>query len=419
MLPARKKTAFGSPKPFACSRRRRHCRQELGKRFITGEVKKIDETKLTILRPDGESQVIEVDEGTSFRNQKRESITLADIKAGDHVFGRGEVKNGVFVPQVLNLGDFSRMGRPGFRGYAARLRTAPRPGRTARMPGGFRGRLGWTTHFLSAVSWLMFPGAAGLHGLYLLRNGAPALRTSGGVQLLIAALALGGFPVAAQQTQASEERAAPARGFHIRGIVKSGNTPLPGVTVTAANSLTGKKAITSTDVDGSYSLELSGRGRYVVRAEMTAFASATQEVVLNASSPEQQANFSLVLLSRAPKPEQPGPEASAAAGTLVRDGRGTQRLSLSVDDSALRPQAAAELARQASRPRWAAWPVWPTVPTPPINRSRLPGSLGIRRISWAASAPRTSFAIACSRWALSAAGDSDRDSVVAALWARP
>ncbi len=91
-------------------------RQELGKRFIIGEIKKIDETKLTILRPDGESQVIEVDEGTSFRNQKRESITLADIKTGDHVFGRGEVKHGIFVPQVLNLGDFMRMGGLGLGG---------------------------------------------------------------------------------------------------------------------------------------------------------------------------------------------------------------------------------------------------------------------------------------------------------------
>jgi hypothetical protein len=89
--------------------------QDLGKRFISGVVKKIDETRLTILRPDGESQVIEVDESTSFRNQKSESITLADIKTGDHVFGRGAVKNGVFVPQLLNLGDFSRRARPGFR----------------------------------------------------------------------------------------------------------------------------------------------------------------------------------------------------------------------------------------------------------------------------------------------------------------
>jgi hypothetical protein len=103
-------------------------RQELGKRFIIGEVKKIDETRLTILRPDGELQVIEVDEGTSFHNQKRESITLADIKARDHVSGRGEVKNGVFVPQVLNLGDPVRMGRPG-AGGTPQNSTPPAPGK--------------------------------------------------------------------------------------------------------------------------------------------------------------------------------------------------------------------------------------------------------------------------------------------------
>ena len=116
MSSATKRTAFGSPKPIRLQPDAAALRQELGKRFIIGEVKKIDETKLTILRPDGESQVIEVDEGTSFRNQKRESITLADIKTGDHVFGRGEVKNGIFVPQVLNLGDFMRMGRLGLGG---------------------------------------------------------------------------------------------------------------------------------------------------------------------------------------------------------------------------------------------------------------------------------------------------------------
>ncbi len=82
--------------------------QGLGKEFIAGEIKTIEGTKLTILRPDGETQVIEVDEGTSFRKQNQ-SVTLADFKPGDHVFGRGTIKNGVFVPAALNLGDFSRM----------------------------------------------------------------------------------------------------------------------------------------------------------------------------------------------------------------------------------------------------------------------------------------------------------------------
>jgi hypothetical protein len=58
---------------------------------------------LTIQRPDGVTQTISVDENTSFRKDG-ESITLADLKPGDHVFGRGEIKNGVFVPAVLNLG---------------------------------------------------------------------------------------------------------------------------------------------------------------------------------------------------------------------------------------------------------------------------------------------------------------------------
>jgi len=80
----------------------------MGKEFIAGEVKSIDETKLTILRIDGQTQVIEADENTSFRKQG-ESVTLADIKPGDHIMGRGELKNGVFVPKMLRIGDFPQM----------------------------------------------------------------------------------------------------------------------------------------------------------------------------------------------------------------------------------------------------------------------------------------------------------------------
>jgi len=67
-------------------------REGMGKQFIAGEVKAIDGTKLTIARPDGQAQTIEVDENTSFR-KARESITLPDIKVGDHVFGRGAVNS--------------------------------------------------------------------------------------------------------------------------------------------------------------------------------------------------------------------------------------------------------------------------------------------------------------------------------------
>jgi len=87
-------------------------REAMGKRFIVGEIKSISGTQLTIQRPDGVSQTISVDESTSFKKQG-ESITLADLKAGDHVFGRGELKNDVFVPAELNVGDPRMMMRRG------------------------------------------------------------------------------------------------------------------------------------------------------------------------------------------------------------------------------------------------------------------------------------------------------------------
>ncbi len=86
-------------------------REQMGKKIIAGDVQKIEDTQLTIKRVDGETQVIEVDENTSFRNAKRESITLADVKVGDRVFGRGDLKDGVFVPAVLNVGAPGEMMR--------------------------------------------------------------------------------------------------------------------------------------------------------------------------------------------------------------------------------------------------------------------------------------------------------------------
>lgn len=92
-------------------------REDLGKKFILGEVKAINETKLTIARPDGQTQEIEVDENTSFK-KGQESITLPDIKVGDFVRGRGELKDNVFVPKELIVGGGRQqmrfvMGGPG------------------------------------------------------------------------------------------------------------------------------------------------------------------------------------------------------------------------------------------------------------------------------------------------------------------
>lgn len=108
-------------------------REGMGKEYITGKITAIDELKLTVLRSDNVSQVIEVDETTSFRKGGRraairpdgatppqgggvagagasvpaggggESITLADVKVGDMIAGQGSVKHGVFVPTNLTV----------------------------------------------------------------------------------------------------------------------------------------------------------------------------------------------------------------------------------------------------------------------------------------------------------------------------
>lgn len=106
----------------------------LGKTLIAGTVKAIDmdNATMTVDRPDGVSQTIGFDEGTSFRRGRAvlsiangqgfssgtngataanppataptgESITLADIKVGDRVVGPGEVKSGRFVAKELTV----------------------------------------------------------------------------------------------------------------------------------------------------------------------------------------------------------------------------------------------------------------------------------------------------------------------------
>lgn len=113
----------------------------------------------------------------------------------------------------------------------------------------------------------------------------------------------------------------------ITGTVKSGNTPLPGVTITAANTLTGKKYITSTDIDGSFKLEVGAKGRYVVRAEFSAFAPATQEILINAENRAGKADLAMTLMSRAQQAEQrqQQQQAQQAAGRMA----GLQQLALS------------------------------------------------------------------------------------------
>jgi hypothetical protein len=72
----------------------------LGKDFVAGEIKSIDAPKLSVLRSDNVTQTLELNEETSLR-KGRDSITMADIQVGDHLFARGAVENDVFVPKMI------------------------------------------------------------------------------------------------------------------------------------------------------------------------------------------------------------------------------------------------------------------------------------------------------------------------------
>jgi trimeric autotransporter adhesin len=122
-----------------------------------------------------------------------------------------------------------------------------------------------------------------------------------------------------------------ASTYQISGSVRSGKILLPGVTVVAANTLTGKKYSTVSSSNGTFQLKDLPRGRYVVRLEFMGFAALTEEVVLNPENSAGKIDAQLVLASR----QQ---EQQADFGTQA-GGRGFQSLALSSTLSALAGEA--------------------------------------------------------------------------------
>jgi hypothetical protein len=147
-------------------------------------------------------------------------------------------------------------------------------------------------------------------------------------------------PPSQNSAQQNTAQVQPAQGGTIRGTViagtagKPGGVPLPGVSVTATNTLTGKRYAAATTIDGTYAMSIPHNGRYVVRAELAGFAPVTQEVVLNGSGATAGAalvktsDFGLQLASRVAAAE--AKEAAAGASSQTR---GTQSLSFSAGDT--------------------------------------------------------------------------------------
>jgi hypothetical protein len=74
-------------------------------------VKSFNAPKITVLRTDNVTQTIELNEETSLR-KGRESVTMADIQVGDHIFARGASQGDAFTPKnvmVIEAEQWKRM----------------------------------------------------------------------------------------------------------------------------------------------------------------------------------------------------------------------------------------------------------------------------------------------------------------------
>lgn len=143
----------------------------------------------------------------------------------------------------------------------------------------------------------------------MLKKLIPITRTA------LLAVFLAGWLLAAQQ-------AAPVAGGRLHGVVKSGKTPLPGVAITATQTLTGKSYATTTDIEGRWALTIPVNGRYVIRTEFAGFAQMASEARLNDAVHDVNVNFELELASRAAlKKEEPGDSDEDEATGGVRRGQ--------------------------------------------------------------------------------------------------
>jgi len=144
-------------------------------------------------------------------------------------------------------------------------------------------------------------------------------------------------PASAPQVTTQAVPSEAAQGGTIKGTVvagtvgKPGGIPLPGVAITAKNSLTGKQYTTTTDIDGNYAMTIPKNGRYVVRVELVGFAAETHEVILNggAVASAKDADFGMELASKAAAVAAQTQQANPATALQ----RGVQGLNLNADSS--------------------------------------------------------------------------------------
>lgn len=141
-----------------------------------------------------------------------------------------------------------------------------------------------------------------------------------GAALHLHAQAVGSVAGVAPSQSVTEPSA--VQGGIVKGAVKAGAVPLPGVSITATNTLTGKKYTTTTDANGNFTMSIPKKGRYVLKTELTAFAEETKEVLFTADNHAAVVSFSLQLASRVQQ-EETKQNASADNSRSGSQGRGS------------------------------------------------------------------------------------------------
>src|SRR5450631_4472063 len=119
---------------------------------------------------------------------------------------------------------------------------------------------------------------------------------SGRVFLLLTLLLA--FEDAWAQIQTAQPESPQPAGGTIHGLVKSGNTPIPGAAVAISLDSSDQRISVWTDVDGRYSAAVPSYGSYTVRVQMVAFANSSHQVSIDASHLSVSVDFELTLLSR-------------------------------------------------------------------------------------------------------------------------
>jgi hypothetical protein len=137
-------------------------------------------------------------------------------------------------------------------------------------------------------------------------------------------------PTAPISAPGSQQLSPVMTGGKLHGSIKSGSIPLPGVTVTAQNTLTGKRYSTTTDINGAWTLAIAQNGRYVIRTQFAAFAPSAQEAVLNATSRDQTVNLELTLASRVVEQQENEPASQSLTQSAIRQMASSGALNLSL-----------------------------------------------------------------------------------------